>query len=182
MTFAFDVEAAVNAIAAREETITGVQIPASIDPTTPTLSIAESFTYGQTPTQVDISSGPVVTHIQIPSSPDTTPPSGQVAVANFQAAMTVRSHFLIVPGRPEQYNLAQGIGLAFWDPIIETFRSRDAQFELAQAAGAGVLAYEFRSVIDPLFGPLPWAPVTIDLAQDKFWAIVMDHYFLYEGG
>ena len=32
------------------------------------------------------------------------------------------------------------IGIAFWKPIIETFRSRDAQFELAEAAGAGVLA------------------------------------------
>jgi hypothetical protein len=185
MTFEFDVEAAVDAIAAREETIIDVQIPASISPDTPTLSISESFTYGQTPTQVDLSSGPVVTHIQIPSSPDTAPPDGQVAVGNFQAAMTIRSHFLIVLDKPDQdgqYNLAQGIGLAFWKPIIETFRSRDAQFELAEAAGAGVLAYELRSLIDPLFGPIPWAPVSITLAQNKFWAFVMDHYFLYEGG
>lgn len=182
MTFVFDVEAAVNAIAAREETIVDVQIPASISASAPTLSIADSFGYGLTPTQVDLSSGPVVTHEQIPSSPDTTPPSGQVAVGNFQAAMTVRSFFLIVQDKPDQYNLAQGIGIAFWQPIVETFRSRTAQFELAEAAGAGVLAYEFRSVIDPLFGPLPWAPVSIDLAQDKFWAFVMDHYFLYEGG
>ena len=182
MTFEFDVEAAVNAIAAREETIVDVQIPASISASAPTLSIAESFGYGLTPTEVDLSSGPVVTHIQIPSSPDTTAPSGQVAVANFQAAMTIRSHFLIVPDKPDQYNLAQGIGIAFWKPIIETFRSRDAQFELAEAAGAGVLAYEFRSLIDPLFGPFSWAPVPINLAQGKFWAIVMDHWFLYEGG
>ena len=182
MAFTFDVEAAVNAIATREETIVDVQIPASIAAPAPTLSIAQSFTYGQTPTEVDLSSGPVVTHEQIPSSPDTAPPSGQVAVGNFQAAMTIRSNFLIVLDRPDQYNLAQGIGLAFWKPIIETFRSRAAQFALAQAAGAGVLAYELRSVIDPLFGPLPWAPVSIALAQDKFWAFVLDHYFLYEGG
>ena len=182
MTFEFDVEAAVDAIAVREETIVDVQIPASISPSAPTLSISESFTYGQTPTEVDLSSGPVVTHVQIPSSPDTTPPGGQVAVANFQAAMTVRSFFLIVLDRPDQYNLAQGIGLAFWKPIIETFRSRDAQYELAQAAGAGVLAYELRAVIDPLFGPMPWAPVSITIAQDKYWAYALDHYFLYEGG
>ncbi len=182
MTFTFDVEAAVDAIAAREETIVDVQIPASISASAPTLSIAESFGYGLTPTEIDLSNGPVVTHEQIPSSPDTAPPGGQVAVANFQAAMTVRSFFLIVQDKPDQYNLAQGIGLAFWQPIIETFRSRDAQFELAEAAGAGVLAYELRSVIDPLFGPLPWAPVSISLAQDKFWAFVLDHYFLYEGG
>lgn len=182
MTFTFDVEAAVDAIAAREETIVDVQIPASISASAPTLSIAESFTYGQTPTEVDLSSGPVVTHTQIPGSPDTAPPSGQVAVGNFQATMRVRSFFLIVKDGPNEYNLAQGIGLAFWKPINETFKSKDAQFELAEAAGAGVLAYELREAVDPTFGPISWAPVSISLAQDKFWAFVLDHYFLYEGG
>lgn len=163
MSFSFDVEAAVDAIAALEDAIA-----------TPTPGVTNAYTYGSNPVSFTAGSAlPAVVHIN--RGPLT--PSVQ-AFGQYDLYYDVESILLIMETLPDQYPGDEDESAKFWVSICDVFFSLTNQATLISSAGA--TGYEMLFNATPSFAVRPWPPAPSSPLK-WFWSLQYTHRFYLEG-
>jgi hypothetical protein len=168
MAFGFDLEAAVDAIAALEEAIT-----------TPTPGITTSYGYNENPSEItDVSTFPAVVHVNRGNiAPEGVPPDMRLVPGGYYVGYDVDSIVMIIEVVPEQFPGDEGASNLFWKSIMETFLNRTNKTSLAQDSGAD----EYRLILGtPSYGLVSWPPVQPPLR--RYWGFTYTHRFLFFGG
>ncbi len=121
MTTTFDVEAATNAIAALERTIT-----------TPSPGIISSYDYGTEPIEFDNDEVPAVVHIERgPSNVD------RLGAAIYMATFEIESRVLLIQDVAQQVPLEpKTLQADLWLPLFNLFETDTAKATLTAASGA----------------------------------------------
>ncbi len=168
MAFDFDLEAAIDAIAALELAIS-----------TPTPGITTSFGYNANPTEIaDVSLFPAVVHAnQGFVSPEGGFPDMRMVPGGYYVGYDVDSIAMIIEIVPEQYPGDEGTANLFWKSILETFLNLTNKTSLATDSGAD----EYRFIPgSPSYGLVSWPPVQPPIRQ--YWGFTYTHRFLFFGG
>ncbi len=168
MTFAFDVAAAVNAIAALEDAIT-----------TPTPGIANAYTYGNNPVEItDPSDLPAVVHVV--RGPLTIGGGGQPGLASFSShrlSYDIDSIALVMEIIPDEYPGDESAAATFWKSICEVFFDITNHSTLSAAANADDYfcyfgeqpSWQVRQWPTPSLEPMRW-----------YWSLKYTHRFTFE--
>ena len=168
MAFNFDLEAAINAIAALELAIS-----------TPTPGITTAYGYNSNPGEItDVALFPAVVHVNRGFvSPEGGFPDMQMVPGGYYAGYDVDSIAMIIEIVPQQFPADEGIANLFWKSILETFLNLTNKTSLATDSGAD----EYRFVPgSPSYGLVSWPPVQPPLKQ--YWGFTYTHRFLFFGG
>ncbi len=168
MAFNFDLEAAIDAIAALEAAIS-----------TPTPGITTSFGYKSNPSEItDVSLFPAIVHVNRGFvAPDGGFPDMRMVPGGYWAGYDVDSIAMIIEIVPEQYPGDEGDANLFWKSFLETFLSLTSKTSLAADSGAD----EYRFIPgSPSYGPVSWPPVQPPVRQ--YWGYIYTHRFLFFGG
>ena len=164
MTFAFDLQAATNAIAAVELAVTGV-----------------TTAYGYNSNPVEITNTallPAVVHLPLGprNAADGVIPGMLTMGASFQLDYRIISRVLLVESKGENYPADEAGASVLWKVIAQAFFTRAAMVSLATAAGAHTAFMQFN---DPSYGLLPWPPEPLQLRH--YWALEYIHTFTFTG-
>jgi hypothetical protein len=166
MAFGFDLEAAINKIAALELAIS-----------TPTPGIVTAYGYNSNPGEIaDVSLFPAVVHI---SRAFVSPDSGfpEMVPGGYYVSFDVDSIFMVIEAVPKQFPGDEGTANLFWKSILETFLNLTNKTSLATDSGAD----EYRFIAgSPSYGLVSWPPVQLPLRQ--YWGYAYTHRFLFFGG
>ena len=167
MTFSFDLEAAINAIATLERAIS-----------TPTPGITTSFGYNLNPSEItDVSLFPAIVHINRgPVNPDGVQADMRITPGGYYVAYDIDSIAMIIETVPEQFPGDEGASNLFWKSILETFLNATNKSSLATDSGS--LEYRFTPG-DPSYGIVSWPPVQPPL--HRYWGFTYTHRFLFFG-
>lgn len=168
MAFGFDLEAAVNAIAALEAAIA-----------TPPPGITTSYGYNSNPGEItDVSVFPAIVHANRGFvSPEGGFVDMQVTRGGYYVAYDVDSIAMIIEVVPKQYPGDEGTANLFWKSILETFLNLTNKTSLASDTGAG----EYRFIPGtPSYGIVSWPPVVPPLR--RYWGYTYTHRFIFFGG
>jgi hypothetical protein len=168
MAFGFDLEIAINAIAALEVAIS-----------TPDSGITTSFGYNANPNEItDVSLFPAIVHVNrgfVP--PEGGPPDMRIVPGGYYVGFDVDSVAMIIEMVPEQYPGDEGTANLFWKSILETFLNQTNKTSLAADSGAD----EYRFIPgSPSYGLVSWPPVSPPINQ--YWGFTYTHRFLFFGG
>lgn len=168
MAFDFDLEAAIDAIAALELAIS-----------TPEPGITTSFGYNSNPNEItDVSLFPAVVHVSRGFvAPDGGFPDMRIVTGGYWVGYDVDSVAMIIEIVPEQYPGDEGTANLFWKSILETFLSLSSKTSLATDSAAD----EYRFIPgSPSYGLVSWPPVQPPIRQ--YWGFTYTHRFLFFGG
>lgn len=168
MAFDFDLEAAVNAIAALELAIS-----------TPTPGITTSFGYNANPGEIsDVALFPAIVHVNRGFvAPDGGSLDMRMVPGGYWVGYDIDSVAMIIEIVPEEYPGDEGTANLFWKSILETFLSLTSKTSLATDSGAD----EYRFIPGPsTYGPVSWPPVEPPIRQ--YWGYAYTHRFLFFGG
>lgn len=168
MAFDFDLEAAINAIAALELAIA-----------TPAPGIITSYGYNSNPGEItNVSLFPAVVHVNRGFIvPDGGFPDMRMVPGGYYTGYDIDSVVMIVETVPGQFPGDEGTANLFWKPILETFLSLTSKTSLAQDSGAD----EYRFIPgSPSYGLVSWPQIQPPLRQ--YWGFTYTHRFLFFGG
>lgn len=166
MTFALDIDAATDAIAALEDAIA-----------TPSPGITNSYLYGANPVKFDAGSTlPAIVHIQ--RGPLTITDGAVQTFGKFELYYDIDSLLLIMETIPDQYPGDEGESAKFWVSVCDVFFNLDNQATLISAAGASDYNLLFNDL--PAFAPRPWPP-TPSAPLKWFWSLQYTHRFMVDG-
>lgn len=168
MAFNFDLEAAVNAIAALELAIS-----------TPAPGITTSFGYNANPGEItDVALFPAIVHVNRGFvAPEGGFPDMRMVPGGYWVAYDIDSVVMVIEIVPQQYPGDEGTANLFWKSILETFLSLSSKTSLAVDSGAD--EYRFISGSDS-YGPVSWPPVQPPVHE--YWGFIYTHRFLFFGG
>lgn len=168
MAFGFDLEAAVDAIAALELAIS-----------TPTPGITTAYGYNDNPNEItDVALFPAVVHVNRgPVAPEGGFPDMQMVRGGYWVAYNVDSIVMIIESVKDQFPGDEGQSNLFWKPILETFLNLTNKTSLASDSGAD----EYRFIPGaPTYGLVSWSPVSSP--PRWYWGYNYTHQFLFFGG
>jgi hypothetical protein len=168
LTFPFDLEAAVDAIATLEAAIT-----------TPSPGITTSYGYNSNPSEItDVSLFPAVVHHNRGfANPDGVPEDMRITPGGYYVAYDIDSIAMILEIVPEQFPADEGASNLFWKSILETFLNATNKRSLAEDTGAS----EYRFIPgSPSYGIVSYPPVQPPL--HRYWGYTYTHRFLFYGG
>lgn len=168
MAFGFDLEAAIDAIAALELAIT-----------TPTPGITTSYGYNSNPGEItDVALFPAVVHVNRGFvAPEGGFPDMRMVPGGYYVGYDVDSIAMIIEAVPQQFPSDEGSANLFWKPILETFLNLTNKTSLAEDSGAD--EYRFISGT-PSYGLVVWPPEPFPLRW--YWGFAYTHRFLFFGG
>lgn len=168
MAFGFDLEAAINAIAALELAIS-----------TPTPGITTAYGYNSNPGEItDVSLFPAVVHVNRgPIAPDGGFVDMRMVPGGYYTGYDVDSIVMVIEVVPGQYPGDEGTANLFWKPILETFLNLTNKTSLAADSGAD----EYRFIPgSPTYGLVSWPLMQPPLRQ--YWGFTYTNRFLFFGG
>lgn len=168
MAFGFDLEAAVDAIAALELAIA-----------TPTPGIITSYGYNSNPGEItNVALFPAIVHVNRGEIiPDGAPPAARLTKGGYYIGYDVDSIAMIIEIVPEQYPGDEGTANLFWKSFAETFQNETNKSSLATDSGAD----EYRFIPGaPSYGLVSWPLVQPPLR--RYWGYTYTHRFLFFGG
>lgn len=168
MAFDFDLEAAIDAIAALELAIS-----------IPTPGITTSYGYNSNPSEItDVALFPAIVHMNRGFvNPDGVQADMRIVPGGYYVAYDIDSIAMILEIVPEQYPSDEGASNLFWKSILETFLNTTNKSSLATSAGAS----EYRFVPgSPSYGVVSYPPVSPPL--HRYWGFTYTHRFLFFGG
>ncbi len=168
MAFNFDLEAAINAIAALELAIS-----------TPTPGITTAYGYNSNPGEItDVALFPAVVHVNRGEIiPDGGFPDARMVKGGYYIGYDVDSIAMIIEVVPEQFPGAEGTANLFWKSFADTFHNETNKRSLATNSKAD----EYRFIPgSPSYGLVSWPPVQPPLRQ--YWGYTYTHRFLFFGG
>lgn len=166
MTFGFDLEAAINAIAALEVAIA-----------TPPPGIKTSYGYNANPGEItDVSLFPAVVHVNRGEViPEGGLPDARLVKGGYYIAYDIDSVAMIIEMVPEQYPGDEGTANLFWKSFAETFHNETNKTSLASDSGAD----EYRFIPGaPSYGLTSWPPV---IPLRRYWGYTYTHRFIFFG-
>lgn len=170
MSFDFDLEAAINQIAALEDAIT-----------TPTPGIINAYTYGNNPTEIPdpLADLPAVVHI--PLGPQTAAPGGQSGLltltGTYQLSYQIQSTILFLETVLKQYPAEEKASNLIWKEVCETFFNFANRETLVAAAVAHTYRFEFPA---RSYAVRPWPP--LPTSTHFYWSLQYTHTFVFVGG
>jgi hypothetical protein len=168
VSFDFDLEAAVNAIATLERAIT-----------TPEAGITTSYGYNLNPNEVtDPADFPAVVHVHRgPVAPEGGTPEMRLTPGGYYVGYDVESIAMILEIVPTKFPADEGTANLYWKSILETFQSPTNKSSLATDAGAT----EYRFFLGtPSYGIVTWPPLSPPI--HNYWGYTYIHRFLFFGG
>jgi len=168
MAFDFNLEAAINAIAALELAIT-----------TPTPGIITAYGYNSNPGEIaDVALFPAVVHVNRgPVPPEDGFSDMRMVPGGYYVAYDIDSIAMIIEVVPEQFPADEGTANLFWKSILETFLNLTNKASLATNSKAA----EYRFIPgSPSYGLVSWPPVQPPLR--RYWGYTYTHRFLFFGG
>ncbi len=168
-TFNFDLEGAINQIAAFEDAIT-----------TPTPGITNSYTYGNNPAEINAPADfPAIVHIPLGPINQATGPQTLVTHQTYQLAYQIQSTALFVETVGNAYPADETASNLFWKSIAEVFFNQANRITLVSAAGTGVHSYrcEFPA---RSYDVRRWPPT--QQSTHSYWSLQYTHTFVFTGG
>ena len=164
MTYAFDLAAAINGIAALEDAIA-----------TPAPGIVTSYTYGANPVEFTAGSQlPAIVHV--PLGP-VVEASSEITQGSYTLYYDIYSRLLIVESVPDQYPGDDSGASLFWKTIMEKLLTNSTRLTLCTASGA----FSYACIFQPgSYAVRPWPPV--ESAPMHFWSLQYVHRFWIIGG
>lgn len=168
MAFGFDLEAAVNAIAALELAIA-----------TPTPGITTSYGYNSNPNEItNVSVFPAVVHVHRGEViPEGGFPDARITKGGYYIAYDIDSVVMVIEVVPGQFPGDEGVANLFWKSFAETFHNETNKRSLATNSGAD----EYRFIPGtPSYGLVSWPQIVPPLRQ--YWGYTYTHRFIFFGG
>ena len=170
MSFDFDLEAAINQIAALETAIT-----------TPTPGIINSYTYGNNPVEINaVADFPAIPHIPLgPVIEAGGQQQGLISTTTYQLGYQIQSTALFVETVQDQYPAEETASNLFWKSICEVFFNHDNRVTLVTAAGTGCHSYRLEFPARS-YNVRPWPPTP--QSTHFYWSLQYTHIFTIVGG
>ena len=168
MSFPFDLEAAIDAIATLEVAIS-----------TPTPGITTSYGYNSNPSEItNVALFPAIVHVNRGFiNPDGVTTDMRIVPGGYYVAYDIDSMAMIIEIVPEQFPGDEGTANLFWKPILETFLNAANKRSLAEDAGASEYRFQPGS---PSYGIVSWPPVQPPI--HRYWGYTYTHRFIMFGG
>lgn len=168
MAFGFDLEAAVDAIAAIELAIS-----------TPTPGVTTAYGYNSNPAEItNVALFPAVVHNNRGAL---NPPGGfddmRMTPGGYYVGYDIDSILMVVEVVPEQFPSDEGAANLFWKSIAEAFQNPTVKRSLATDTGADEYRFIWGS---PSYGIVSWPPVQPPIR--RYWGYTYTHRFLFYGG
>jgi hypothetical protein len=164
VSYAFDLAAAINGIAAIEDAVT-----------TPTPGIITSYTYGANPGEFTAPSQlPAIVHV--PTGP-VLGQNNELSRGVFHLYYDVYSLLLAIEAIPTAYPNDENAATLFWKSLIEALMTDETRRTLCTASGALAYSCMFES---GSYAIRPWPPV--GTAPNFYWSLQYTHRFLIVGG
>lgn len=164
MSYSFDLAAAINGIAALEDSIA-----------TPAPGIVTSYGYGLNPVEFTAGSQlPAVVHV--PTGP-VAEASSEITHGSYGLYYDIVSKLLIVEAVPDQYPGDDSGASLFWKSIMDKLLTNATRLTLCTATGAFSYALIFQA---GSYAIRPWPPV--ETAPMHFWSLEYIHRFTMIGG
>lgn len=168
MSFPFDLEDAIDAIATLEAAIA-----------TPSPGITTSYGYNENPGEItNVATFPAVVHVPRGFvTPDNTVADMRITPGGYWVGYDIDSIAMILEIVPEQFPGDEGASSLYWKSILETFLNATNKRSLATDSGA----HEYRFIPgSPSYGIVSWPPVQPPL--HRYWGYTYTHRFLFYGG
>lgn len=169
-TFAFDLEATINAIATLESAMT---------PPTGGQAV-NSLIFGNNVQEID---DPEILPLAVHLTRGVEDAAGsprRTMGSKFWRDFRITSVVLVVETKPESYPSDEEISSLYWEPILETFYDQDNQATIKAAAGAGCVRYSIETET-PFFQARQWPPRPMPPLR-WYWSFQYDHVLRLEGG
>lgn len=169
MGYPFNLEAAIDAIAALER---AMPAPAG-------LAAISATDYGQNPPEIGGPDElPLVVHLPLgPNTAEGGAIPGLVATGQYALSYDIASLLLIIEAIPGGYPEDEAAASPYWLPVCQTFFNRANAISLATAAGALSYACVFP---ENSYQIRAWPPLSDSPAH--FWSIRYTHRFTFYGG
>jgi hypothetical protein len=164
MSFSFDLEAAIDAIAAIEVAISGV---------------TTAYGYGESPVQItDNTLLPAVTHQPLGPqvAADGVIPGLLTMGSSYQLMYQIQSRLLITESTGKNYPADENASSGLWQAVANAFFNHTNRISLATSAGAHTY---FMNWSDPSYGIRPWPPEPMQIRY--YWALDYIHTFVFTG-